>query len=101
MSVHFTADELAEAAAGLLDPARAAAISEHGAGCADCTEMATSLSQVPRLLAAEPAPTMPDDVFTRLEAVVAAESERRAAEGPQSPGSASEERKRRRPTGGP
>ena len=93
MSVHITADELAEAAAGMLDPARAAAISEHVAGCADCTEMATAISQVPGLLAAEPAPIMPDDVLTRLEAVVAAESERRAAQGPHS---ASEERKRRR-----
>ena len=98
MSVHITADELSEAAAGMLDPARAAAISEHVAGCADCTEMATALSQVPGLLAAEPAPTMPVDVFTRLEAVVAEESDRRAAEGPRT---ASEERKRRRREGEP
>ncbi len=96
MSVHITADELAEAAAGMLDPARAAAISAHVAGCADCTEMATAISQVPGLLAAEQASTMPDDVSARLEAVVAAESERRAAEGPQS---ASEERKGRREGG--
>ncbi|CAA9376334.1 MAG: hypothetical protein AVDCRST_MAG75-565 [uncultured Propionibacteriaceae bacterium] len=97
MSVHISADELAEAAAGLLNPARAAALSEHVAGCAYCTEMATAISQVPGLLAVESAPTMPGDVFTRLEAVVAAESERRAAEGSQS---ASEERKRRRRKGG-
>jgi anti-sigma factor ChrR (cupin superfamily) len=97
VSVHITADELAEAAAGMLDPARAAAIREHVAGCAACTEVATGLSQVPGLLAAEPAPTMPDDVFARLQAVVAAESERRAAERPQS---ASEGRKRRRRKGG-
>ena len=77
MSVHVPVDELADAAAGLLDRGRAAEIAAHVAECPDCQRVDSHLRHVSQLLAAEPAPAMPAEVAERLATVVAAESDRR------------------------
>lgn len=79
MSDHIAADELADAAEGLLDPADADRVSGHVATCAACKATADLLAEIPSVLAAQPAPSMPADITARLSSVVAAESERRAA----------------------
>ena len=79
MADHPAIDDLADAAEGLLDPDRAARVSAHLGGCADCRATAAALRQVSATLAAEPAPPMPPAVAHRLDAVLAAESAHRAA----------------------
>jgi hypothetical protein len=79
VSVHIGFDELADAAAGLLDAARAAQIHTHLSDCEQCTVRASGLNQVTELLASEPPPTMPAGVSVRLEQVLAAEGRRRSA----------------------
>lgn len=81
MSAHIAPEELADAAEGLLDPARSAVVDTHLAGCDVCTGVVADLAQVSVTLAAVPAPAMPDDVFARLSDVVAAESAHRASGG--------------------
>ncbi|HEY5821221.1 MAG TPA: zf-HC2 domain-containing protein [Propionibacteriaceae bacterium] len=78
MSDHLSLDELADADVGLLDHDRVAAVEEHLAECAECRTQADAISQVSVQLAATPAPTMPADVFARLDAVLAQESQARA-----------------------
>lgn len=77
MSVHIAPDELADAAAGLLDPARADQVATHLAGCAACRDTDAGLLRVSQRLAAAPTPTMPSEVAARLDAVLAAEHARR------------------------
>lgn len=77
MPVHVSAEELADASAGLVDLARADQIAAHLAECPACRETDAGLRQVSRLLAAVPAPAMPAAVAARLDAVVQAESVRR------------------------
>ena len=77
MSVHVPVDELADAAAGLLDRGRAAEIAAHLTQCPDCRRVDTDLRHVSQVLAAEPAPVMPVEVADRLATAVAAESDRR------------------------
>ena len=79
MADHPAIDDLADAAEGLLDPDRAARVSAHLAGCADCRATTSALLQVSATLAAEPSPPMPPAVAHRLDAVLAAESAHRAA----------------------
>jgi hypothetical protein len=74
---HLTVDELADTAAGLVDDARAAEITEHLAGCRQCAATKAELDQVSVRLAAEPAPPMPTAVADRLAAVISAEQTRR------------------------
>ena len=77
MAAHLTVDELADAAAGLVDDARAAEITEHLAGCRQCAAGQAELEQVSVRLAAEPAPPMPAVVADRLSAVIRSEQARR------------------------
>ena len=81
MSEHISVDELADAAEGLLEPARAAAVETHVAQCPDCQAAAADLRRVTELLAADPAPPMPAAVASRLDSVLAGESERRTLTG--------------------
>ncbi|GAB3708602.1 zf-HC2 domain-containing protein [Mariniluteicoccus flavus] len=76
---HVSVDELADAAEDLLPPERAAAVQNHVGGCSSCAAVAAALVDVCEALADAPVPPMPDTVFTRLQAVVEAESERRAS----------------------
>ncbi|WP_152365099.1 anti-sigma factor family protein [Microlunatus speluncae] len=77
MAEHLTVDELADAAAGLVDAARGAEITEHLAGCRRCAASQAELEQVSVRLAAEPTPPMPAAVTARLAAVIDAEQNRR------------------------
>lgn len=77
MAEHLTVDELADAAAGLVDDARAAEITDHLAGCRSCAASQAELDQVSVRLAAEPVPPMPAAVADRLAAVISAEQSRR------------------------
>lgn len=79
MSDHVPVTELADEAAGLLDPARQTAVRQHVQACQECTAAEAELAAVTALLAAEPAPAMPDEVFARLATVVQSESARRAS----------------------
>ena len=81
VSEHLSVDELADAAEGLLDPARAAAADAHVAQCPACQSAAADLRRVTELLAADPAPPMPAGVTSRLDSVLAGESERRTLTG--------------------
>lgn len=76
---HIDVEELADFTESLASPERAAAISEHLAGCAECRSSVDALAEVHRLLAEAPTESMPDDVFARLQVAVAAEQEHREA----------------------
>lgn len=78
---HIDIEELADFTESLAPPERAAAISQHLAGCADCRSSVDALAKVHRLLAEAPTESMPDDVFARLQVAVAAEQEHRDASG--------------------
>lgn len=71
---HPDAEVLAEFRAGLVTGRRGARVSAHLAGCERCTGLCDQLAEVPILLAAVPAPAMPDAVARRLEGVLAAET---------------------------
>ncbi|SEP84592.1 zf-HC2 domain-containing protein [Microlunatus flavus] len=73
MTDHPSRDTLADAAEGLLEPAEAATVDAHVAGCADCRAELAAFSEVSTVLAAAPSPTMPADVAARLAAVLATE----------------------------
>lgn len=79
MSVHIEIDELADAAAGLLDRERTRQVETHARECEQCREVSQALAEVTDLLAADPAPPMPPEVTRRLDDVLAAESRQRAA----------------------
>ncbi|GAA3622399.1 hypothetical protein [Microlunatus ginsengisoli] len=79
MSDHISVEELADAAEGLLAPARADQVRNHLAGCALCADTAGLLASVTTTLAAQPAPAMPPAVAARLDAVLAQEQSRREA----------------------
>jgi hypothetical protein len=64
---------LAEFRAGLVSGRRAARIAAHLATCGRCAGLADQLAEVSALLAAVPAPVMPDSVAERLDTVLAAE----------------------------
>lgn len=70
---HPDSDVLAEFAAGLLTGRRAAIITTHLADCPRCAAMADVLAGVSALLAAVPAPAVPDRVAQRLDVALAAE----------------------------
>jgi hypothetical protein len=70
---HLDADVLAEFRAGLIAGRRKRQIAAHLAGCARCTAVAGQLADLSALLAAIPAPAMPDSVAHRLDTVLAAE----------------------------
>jgi hypothetical protein len=70
---HLDTDVLAEFHAGLITGRRRRAIAAHVTGCARCTGASDQLAELSTLLAAIPAPVMPDSVAQRLDAALAAE----------------------------
>jgi hypothetical protein len=70
---HLDTDVLAEFRAGLITGRRRRAITAHLTGCARCTAADGQLAELSALLAAVPAPVMPDSVAQRLDAALAAE----------------------------
>lgn len=76
MKGHLDADVLAEYRAWLITGRRRRAIAAHLSGCAECAALDARLAQVSALLAATPAPSMPDAVARRLDDALAAEVHR-------------------------
>jgi hypothetical protein len=74
MNGHIDADGLAEFRVGLITGRRQREIAAHLATCAQCASLADRLAEVSMLLAAVPAPAMPDAVSARLQAAFDAES---------------------------
>jgi len=74
---HLDPEVLAEFRTGLITGRRGARISAHLAACDRCTAADDELAGVSALLASVPAPAMPDRVAQRLDAVLAAEAEKR------------------------
>jgi hypothetical protein len=74
---HLDPDVLAEFRAGLGTGRRRARIASHLAACERCTGLSDQLGEIPALLAAVPAPAMPDAVAQRLESVLAAQAAQR------------------------
>jgi hypothetical protein len=86
---HIEIEELAEAAEGLVDAERVRLIEDHLAGGAVCAADAEALTEVHRTLGSAPDPPMPDDVFDRLQSVVADEQRLRTTPAGSSPSSRS------------
>ena len=74
---HLDPDVLAEFRAGLITGRRRRQIAAHLAACARCAAVGDQLAELSALLAAVPAPVMPDSVAQRLDTVLAAEVARR------------------------
>jgi hypothetical protein len=74
---HLDTDALAEFRAGLITGRRRRSMAAHLTGCARCTAADSQLAELSALLAAIPAPVMPDSVAQRLDAALAAEVARR------------------------
>jgi DNA-binding FrmR family transcriptional regulator len=74
---HPDTDVLAEFHAGLITGRRGARISGHLAGCERCTALGRQLADVSTLLAAVPAPAMPQSVADRLDTVLVSEAAKR------------------------
>src|SRR5882762_5708205 len=79
MTRHIRAGKLASYRAGDLGTRESARVRAHLGGCARCTATADDLAAVSTFLASVPAPPMPDEVTTRIEAALAAEAASRAA----------------------
>ena len=96
---HPDSDVLAEFRAGLITGRSGARISAHLAACERCAGLSDQLAEISTLLAAVPAPAMPDAVARRLEGVLAAEAASRdsseRAVDPRSPDPATRPRPRR------
>jgi hypothetical protein len=74
---HPDPEVLAEFRAGLVTGRRGARISAHLDGCEHCSGVCDQLAEISVLLAAVPAPAMPDAAARRLEGVLAAEAAQR------------------------
>jgi hypothetical protein len=74
---HLDPDVLAEFRAGLITGRRRRAIAAHLTDCARCTAADDQLAELSALLAAIPAPVMPESVAQRLDAALAAEVARK------------------------
>lgn len=74
---HLDSDVLAEFRAGLITGRRRARMAAHLAVCDRCSALSGQLAEVSALLAAVPAPAVPDSVAQRLETALAAENEKR------------------------
>ncbi len=77
---HVSNEQLADLVAGVLPDSEADAAAAHVAACVRCAAVRDRLVELPSLLAAGPAPTMPPEVAVRLDAALAAESVRRSAD---------------------
>ncbi|RKE20293.1 zf-HC2 domain-containing protein [Streptomyces sp. TLI_171] len=84
-SDHPDLDALADLAEELLPPEQAEPLHRHLAGCPACAEDYAALRGLPELLAAAPAPPLPQEVADRLTAALAAESAARAEARPDVP----------------
>ena len=74
---HPDSEVLAEFRAGLIAGRHGARISAHLAACERCAGLCGQLAEISALLAAVPAPAMPEAVARRLEGVLAAEAAQR------------------------
>jgi hypothetical protein len=74
---HPDSEVLAEFRAGLITGRDGARISAHLAGCARCAGLCDQLAEVSALLAAVPAPALPDALAQRFDGVLAAEAAKR------------------------
>lgn len=74
---HPDSEVLAEYRAGLITGRRGVRIAAHLASCDRCAALSGQLAEISVLLAAAPAPTMPDSVARRLDTVLAAEAAKR------------------------
>lgn len=79
MSTHPTAEDLADAAAGVLTPEHGVEVDRHVASCPDCATAAHQLRIVRSVLADSTSTPMPTEVVQRLDATLLAESARRAS----------------------
>jgi stage V sporulation protein SpoVS len=84
MTGHLDADRLADFRAGLLRGGQARRASAHLASCDSCAALDAQLASLSSLLAAVPAPQLPPDVTTRLDAALAAAIAERGAPSPAS-----------------
>ncbi len=82
MKRHASTDELADLAAGVLRPRRAAKIGAHLAGCTQCTDVSNQLASVSSTLASVSVAPMPELMSSRIETALAAESAHRLASAP-------------------
>ena len=80
MTGHVSAESLAHYAEGLLRRGRAARIRAHLADCPECAAQQARLTEVTVLLREIPAAPLPPAVAARLDAALAAESARQAAQ---------------------
>jgi hypothetical protein len=71
-AAHLDYETLADLAEGILDGPRAASANAHLTGCATCQEREAELTEVSRLLAEVPAPTVPAELVSRIDAALAA-----------------------------
>ena len=78
MTRHIGAEALARYREGDLGSRKSARIRAHLAGCARCMAMDHDLAGVTALLASAPAPAMPDQVTTRIQAALTVEAARMA-----------------------
>src|SRR6266581_9506263 len=78
MTRHIGAEALASYREGDLGSRKSARIRAHLAGCPRCTAIDHDLAGVTALLASAPAPAMPDQVTTRIQAALTAEAARMA-----------------------
>ncbi|TMQ90381.1 hypothetical protein ETD83_35710 [Actinomadura soli] len=76
---HLDYDVLADLAEGLLEDDQAASVSAHLDTCADCRDLSADLTDVSRILAEAPAPSMPAELADRIDTAIAAESLNTAA----------------------
>src|SRR6266571_6732372 len=81
MTRHIGAEALARYREGDLGSRKSARIRAHLAGCPRCTAIDHDLAGVTALLASAPAPAMPDQVTTRIQAALTAEAARMADAG--------------------
>lgn len=79
MSTHPTAEDLADAAAGVLTADHEAEVDRHVASCPSCATIADRLRVVRAVLADTGSTPMPTDVVRRLDVAMLAESARRSS----------------------
>ncbi|MGW2711060.1 anti-sigma factor family protein [Streptomyces sp. NPDC001356] len=76
---HPDVAEISDLTEGLLRPDRSTDVRRHLDGCEACADIYSSLEEIRGLLGSVPAPErMPDDVFERIGAALAAEAPRNA-----------------------
>jgi hypothetical protein len=82
MTQHASAEELALLAEGELRRRKAAKVSTHLAGCAQCTQVRAELTEVTTVLSAVPYPALPAAVSVQIESALRIEVNHRIAAAP-------------------